>query len=48
VLIDVGTHALLTLLSTVHNIAEGTLSLCSHRLGRQATHTILKDVSIVV
>ncbi|CAN6201350.1 unnamed protein product [Urochloa humidicola] len=44
----VGSRALPTLLNTARNIAEGALGLCGVRLGRQATLTILKDVSGVV
>ncbi|CAL5053309.1 unnamed protein product [Urochloa decumbens] len=41
----VGSRALPTLLNTARNIGEGALGLCGVRLGRQATLTILKDVS---
>ena len=44
----VGSRALPTLLNTARNIAEGALGLCGIRLGRQATLTILRDVSGVV
>ncbi|KAG2612265.1 hypothetical protein PVAP13_4KG267400 [Panicum virgatum] len=44
----VGSRALPTLLNTARNVAEGALGLCGLRLGRQATLTILKDVSGVV
>ncbi|CAD6336580.1 unnamed protein product [Miscanthus lutarioriparius] len=44
----VGSRALPTLLNTARNIAESALGLCGVRLGRQATLTILKDVSGVV
>ncbi|OEL16174.1 ABC transporter G family member 42 [Dichanthelium oligosanthes] len=44
----VGSRALPTLLNTARNVAEGALGLCGIRLGRQATLTILKDVSGVV
>ncbi|XP_062229007.1 ABC transporter G family member 42 [Phragmites australis] len=44
----VGSRALPTLLNTARNIAEGALGLVGVRLGRQATLTILKDVSGVV
>jgi hypothetical protein len=44
----VGSRALPTLLNTARNIAEGALGLCGLRLGRQATLTILRDVSGVV
>ncbi|VAI89908.1 unnamed protein product [Triticum turgidum subsp. durum] len=41
----VGSRALPTLLNSARNIAEGALGLLGVRLGRQATLTILKDVS---
>ncbi|CAN6169704.1 unnamed protein product [Urochloa humidicola] len=41
----VGSRALPTLLNTARNIAEGALGLCGIQPGRQATLTILKDVS---
>ncbi|WVZ79813.1 hypothetical protein U9M48_027347 [Paspalum notatum var. saurae] len=44
----VGSRALPTLLNTARNIVEGALRLCGVRLGRQATLTILRDVSGVV
>nr|CAB3468176.1 unnamed protein product [Digitaria exilis] len=44
----VGSRALPTLFNTARNIAEGALGLCGLRLGRQATLTILNDVSGVV
>jgi ABC-type multidrug transport system fused ATPase/permease subunit len=44
----VGSRALPTLLNTARNMAEGALGLCGLRLGRQATLTILRDVSGVV
>ncbi|TVU07859.1 hypothetical protein EJB05_41231 [Eragrostis curvula] len=44
----VGSRALPTLLNTARNIADGALGLCGLRMGRQATVTILKDVSGVV
>jgi ABC-type sugar transport system ATPase subunit len=44
----VGSRALPTLLNTARNVAESALGLCGVRLGRQATLTILKDVSGVV
>ncbi|XP_062178966.1 ABC transporter G family member 42-like [Phragmites australis] len=44
----IGSRALPTLLNTARNIAEGALGLVGVRLGRQATLTILKDVSGVV
>ncbi|KAK3130632.1 hypothetical protein QOZ80_6BG0495930 [Eleusine coracana subsp. coracana] len=44
----VGSRALPTLANTARNIAEGALGLCGLRMGRQATLTILRDVSGVV
>ncbi|VAI77392.1 unnamed protein product [Triticum turgidum subsp. durum] len=41
----VGSRALPTLLNAARNIAEGALGLLGVRLGRQATLTILKDIS---
>ncbi|XP_044961616.1 ABC transporter G family member 42-like [Hordeum vulgare subsp. vulgare] len=42
---QVGSRALPTLLNTMRNTAEGAMGLLGMRLGRQATLTILKDVS---